>query len=390
MARAPGLVRAPRRPVRGARARRRRDGALHPEGAAAATVRRKPPRRGGPDPRAHRGHRDDAAPLARDAHRARPEPVARRLVAGLRRALRHLRRGHHDRGARACLRVGARADHPGLPRLPPALEAPPHRDRRVQRLLRTHTRPRAPRADRLRGRGRGSAPVRRRHGRRSHLEADARRDVLHGVRPLSGRLPRVRDREGAFAEAPDHGDPRPALRRGKRAPRRRRSAGPRAERGHGRRRLGLRHLRRVRPRVPGLDRARRPHRRPQAPPRHGRVAAARGHRDDAARRRARLESLGEAADGAGGVGGRARRPRPRAGRPGPGGPLLGRLRRGLRRAGADGGDLHDEAPRRGRPGRRDPGPARVVHRRSRAAGRERVRLPVVRGGERVDAERRRA
>ncbi len=66
----------------------------------------------------------------------------------------------------------------------------------------------------------------------------------------------------------------------------------RPERGHGRRRLGLRHLRRVRPRVPGLDRARRPHRRPPPQPRHGRVTPPRRDRDDAARRRARRRTRG--------------------------------------------------------------------------------------------------
>ena len=65
---------------------------------------------------------------------------------------------------------------------------------------------------RLRDRGRGSHALRRRHGRRPHVEADARLDVVHGVRPLPGRLPGVRDRQGALPEAPDHGDSRPALR----------------------------------------------------------------------------------------------------------------------------------------------------------------------------------
>ena len=51
-----------------------------------------------------------------------------------------------------------------------------------------------------------------------------------------------------------------------------------ARRGHGRRGLGLRHLRRVRARVPGLDRARRPHRRPAPPPGDGRGAVPGGGR----------------------------------------------------------------------------------------------------------------
>ena len=58
------------------------------------------------------------------------------------------------------------------------------------------TRARAPRAARLRVRGRGRSALRRRHRGRPHVEADARRDVVHRVRPLPGRLPGVRDRQG--------------------------------------------------------------------------------------------------------------------------------------------------------------------------------------------------
>ena len=187
-------------------------------------------------------------------------------------------------------------------------------------------------AARLRVRGRGGAALRRGHRRRPDVEADARLDVVHRVRPLPGRLSRLRDRQGALAEAPDHGHPRSALRGGTGGTRRRRPLPARPERGHGRGRLGLRDLRRVRARVPGLDRARRPHRRPPPQPRHGRVAASGRDRDDAARRRARLEPVGEAAGGARVVGRGARRPRPRAGRPAARGPVLGRLRRSVRRA----------------------------------------------------------
>ena len=49
-------------------------------------------------------------------------------------------------------------------------------------------------------------------GRRHDLEADDRHDVLHRVRALPGRLPGLRDREGALAEAADHGPARPAVR----------------------------------------------------------------------------------------------------------------------------------------------------------------------------------
>ena len=52
------------------------------------------------------------------------------------------------------------------------------------------------------------------HDRRHDVEADDRHDVVHRVRPLPGRLPGLRDRQGAVAEAPDHGAARPALRGG--------------------------------------------------------------------------------------------------------------------------------------------------------------------------------
>ena len=61
---------------------------------------------------------------------------------------------------------------------------------------------------------------------------------------------------------------------------------------HRRRGLGLRDLRRLRARVPGVDRARRPHRRPAPPPRDGRVALPGRGRADAARRRARRRTRG--------------------------------------------------------------------------------------------------
>ncbi len=99
-----------------------------------------------------------------------------------------------------------------------------------------------------------------------------------------------------------------------------------------RRRLGLRHLRRLRARVPGGDRARRPHRRPAPPPRDGRVALPGRGRHDAARRRALLEPVGQAADRAGRLGGGPRRAGAAAGRAAARGPLLGRLRRLVRRA----------------------------------------------------------
>ena len=134
---------------------------------------------------------------------------------------------------------------------------------------------------------------------RPDLEADARHLLVHRVRPLPGRLPGLDDRQGALAEAADHGPARPGLRGGPAAAARRRGlrgAAARAGRGDRQRRLGLRDLRRLRARVPGLDRARRPHRRPAPPPRDdGGALPARG-RADAARRRARRQPVGQAAD----------------------------------------------------------------------------------------------
>ena len=108
-------------------------------------------------------------------------------------------------------------------------------------------------------------------------------------------------------------------------------------------------LRRVRARVPGLDRARRPHRRPAPQPRHGRVALPVRGRADAARRRARRQPVGRAqterSDWAERLGVRVLAP----GDPRARGPLLGRLRRGLRRA----------RPHRGRVDRPDPAGGRA-------------------------------
>ena len=69
--------------------------------AATPPLRGEPSRRGGPHPRVDRGNRDDAAPVARDPHRPRPEPLARRLVTGIGRAVGFLRRRHGHRGPRA-------------------------------------------------------------------------------------------------------------------------------------------------------------------------------------------------------------------------------------------------------------------------------------------------
>ena len=70
---------------------------------------------------------------------------------------------------------------------------------------------------------RGGAPLRRRHDRGLDLEGGARHVLVHRVRSLPGRLPGVRDRQGAVAEARDHGAARPGVRAA--TPRRRWSLG---------------------------------------------------------------------------------------------------------------------------------------------------------------------
>ena len=68
------------------------------------------------------------------------------------------------------------------------------------------------------------------------------------------------------------------------------------ERGDRQRGVGLRDLRRVRARVPGVDRARGPHHRPAPPPRDDGLVVPRRVRADAARRGARVQPVGQAAD----------------------------------------------------------------------------------------------
>ena len=172
--------------------------------------------RGRPDPRADRRDRHDAPALARVADRARPERVAGELVARLGRALGPVRRRRGHGGPRARLRLGARADHPQLPRLPPALEAPPHRDGGVQRLLRAHARARA-----------GSSRSASTCPRRRCASAPARCPDLTWKQTLDtfsctecGRCqdvcPAWTTGQGAVAEAADHGAARPGLRGGAR------------------------------------------------------------------------------------------------------------------------------------------------------------------------------
>ena len=163
---------------------------------------------------------------------------------------------HHLGGI--VLRVGASRRHRRVPRVPAVLEAPAHRDGGGERVVRAHAR-----------RAGGSSRCASTCPTTSCASASAtivdltrkevrRRVLVHRVRPLPGRVPGARDGEDPVAEAPDHGRPRPGVRAERGADRRQRRAG-----GDD---LGLRDVRRVRRGVPGVDRARRPHRRPAPEP----------------------------------------------------------------------------------------------------------------------------
>ena len=250
--------------------------------------------------------------------------------------------GVGDRGARARLRLGARADHPlFLAYLPHSKHL--HIATAAINVFFGRTRARG-RLEPLRFDGPdeemrfGAGTV-----RGPHLEADDRHVLLHRVRALPGRLPGLDHRQGAVAEAADHGPARPGLRGGPAAAARRRglrAAAARAERGDRRRGLGLRDLRRLRARVPGVDRARRPHRRPAPPPGDDRLAlpGARPSRCCATSSAPRTRGASRrpsARTGPSALGVRVLEP----GEPGAGGPLLGRLRGVVRRARAHRGGV---------------------------------------------------
>ena len=160
-----------------------------------------------------------------------------------------------------------------------------------------------------------------------------------------------------------------------------------------RRGLGLRHLRRLRRGLPGPHRARRQDRRAAPQPRP-RGLALPGRAD----RRVHEHGAGRATRGASPPSTRTdwtkglavRGPdRRRAGRRGSArrdrGPLLGRLRRGLRRAQPAGRPGVRDLPRRGRGPVRDPRPGGVVHRRPGPPDGQRLRLPDPGVGQRRDA-----
>ena len=175
-------------------------------------------------------------------------PVSNALSQSVRR-----RRRHRGRGAR--LRLGARADHPLVPGLPALLEAPAHRHRGDQRLLRPHAGARPARAAAVRRSGRPEEEIRFGAGTVTDLTWKQMVDTVSCTecgrcqevcpawatgKELSPKLLIMGLRDHLFAEGPKllAGDGR-----------RHGAAG--AGRGHGRRGLGLRHLRRVRARVPG-------------------------------------------------------------------------------------------------------------------------------------------
>ena len=375
LARRAGLVRAFGRRLRGACADRRDRRLPHPQGPETCSLQRQSPGRGGPDPRVDRGHRHHAAHLARVADRAAPERLPGAVGADIQRTFEcHLpcRAGARARGG-----MGSRAHHPFLSRLSALLEAPAHPGRGLQRLFRKNTLARPHRAHRFReARDRGSVRVGAR--RRHDVEADARRDVLHGVRTLSGRLPRLQHRQTALAEAADHELARPPFEPV--------GGADRAQRRDRRRRVGLRDVRRVRARVPGGHRAHRPRDRPASQPGDGRIAVPRRGRDDASRRRPHLQSLGQAAGRSHAVGGGTRCSSPAARRAAARGPLLGRLRARLRRARAQGRRLDREVDADGRCRLRGPGTPRGVHRRPRPTNGRRVHVSEAGRGKRRDIE----
>ena len=210
-----------------------------------------------------------------------------------------------------------------------------------------------------------------------------RHDVVHRVRPLPGRLPGLRDRQGALAEAPDHGHPRPAVRA------RARPAGG-GDGGEGS--TPRRSCRTPSPTTSSGTAS------PAAPA----CASARSsiehvdHIVDLRRHLVMVESTlpgrGRrrccATSSAAPTRGASRRPSAPTGRtastcaccePGDAaarGAVLGRLRAVLRRARARGRALDGEAAAGGRRRLRHPRPARVLHRRPGAADGQRVHVPV--------------
>ena len=249
-----GLVRVPPGPLRDPRGPRRRDRVHDPQGPAAGPVPWLAHGGGRPDPARDPRDRHDVVAVEREPDRARVRGSSRRR-AGRRRALRPVRWRPRHRGGRARPGVVTPADRPGVPHLPAAVEAPAHHHGGPERLSREEPTSRLPRAAPDRPRGSGCGRAARRVGRdRPVTQAGAGSLLVHGVRSLPGGLPGVGHGQAALAEAADHGSPRPggerspADHRGRRGDRRAAAPGP--ERGRRSGGLGLRDVRRVRPRCP--------------------------------------------------------------------------------------------------------------------------------------------
>ena len=195
-------------------------GVLDPQGAAARPVPRLPPRGGRSHPaRDHRDRRDAAAvervARSRSAWWRHPGPVSDALVGPRSAAARPPRSPNASWCGPTCWSCSAssstcrprstctssrRRRTCGSPRPGPAASS--SLSRSTSRRPRTRS---------------GSAPPRLPTCRGPQT---ARPVLVHGVRALPGRLPRVGDRQAAQPEAPDHAAARPRRRRGARDPRR--------------------------------------------------------------------------------------------------------------------------------------------------------------------------
>ena len=316
-------------------------------------------------------------------------------------------------GARGGLRhpvVGAHRPGRGVPVLPAVLQAPPHRHELPEHLVPQARPARRAAEDGPRGRERH---VRAQDAPGSRLEGPPRRVHLHRMRPLPGGVPGPCHREAAQSQDLHHGHPRHVGRRRGRdrphpeladrardlRPRRhaaRRHGAGRAHRRHGdplRRGLGLRHVRGVRRGLPGAHRARRQDRRAAAQPgprgvalpagADARVPGHGGPGQPVGPARLGPPRLDEAAavrgpDGrVGRRGRRARRAR---------GPVLGRLRGGVRSTQPEGRQGGGDLPACRRCLVRGARPGGVVHRRPGSADGQRLRVPDPRRWRRRDAE----
>ena len=289
------------------------------------------------------------------------------------------------------LLVGAHRARRRVPDLPAVQQAPPHRHQLPEHLVPQARAARRAAEDGPRGRERD---VRAEDAAGPRLEGPARRLHLHRVRPLPGGLPGLEHRQAAQSQDVHHGHPG-HVGRGRARPRphpeladrardvraRRRATGrerrwPRrsSTRDPVRRGLGLRDLRRVRRGVPGAHRARRQDRRAAPEPRPRGVAVPAGATAAFRAMEGQGNPWGQPAStrldwtkplpfevptvAVAGRRRRARRPR---------GPVLGRLRGGVRSAQPE-----------GRAGGRDV-PACRRRRRSRCSAR-RSRAPATRPG----------